>query len=143
MNRRPLEECGHNLLVLVGEGENCTGLPLKVSTSSFQWGIDFLHGPHHVAQKSITITLPRNASKFVLASAGAWSTLDRFSGGAGFFNSGPLTEALHGERTAATASAVMEPSLLRRPIRTFDWTVRLCSRGVASQASRCTPLARG
>jgi len=61
----------------------CAALPLKASTSSFQSGIDVLHGPHHVAQKSITATLPHNASKIVLASAGAWSTLDRFSGGAG------------------------------------------------------------
>src|SRR5882672_3368147 len=63
----------------------CTPLPSRSSCSLLKLGISAMHGPHHVAQKSTTVTFPLKSADFNLPP----ETLSRSNSGAGPF--GELT----------------------------------------------------
>src|SRR5262245_1122436 len=78
------------------------------SWNSMNHGISILHGPHHVAQKSSSTTLPLNAESFTSLLFRSLKVKFMFAGLAFAGQAGPAASALpsgHGAGTVTKASA--------------------------------------
>src|ERR1043166_9110897 len=74
--------------------------------------MDFLHGTHQVAQKSITTTLPFKDCQVALMPAGAWSSFTLSRSGAGCPTGNPLPVAERAGKTMQMTSIQLRLLLL-------------------------------